>query len=1132
VFCCQVGVSIVVLGDSLYVFHYHNFTTTLALAYKIHIRIQESMNRVLSESLCKSLYYRHAKHNKIPPLHVTLRSTNGRLTTPFPAWVTHSERAGRTLVCKVDQAVKQRAGCGLVILNATPQQVIAFIKSNQEYSTFILEQMQQVKREFYVCIQMQSPNDRFIFSATGGTDFHGDESECTTALLHRDMATSDILWNKMKQMTAQLALPDSDKCALTLELVTAYTFFIEYRMSTLEINPLVITTSGDILPIDFAVTVNDGNFTHLEPSIRDSMCRDLQQPGKTLGMVDEWVVSCTPAQQIQIRESERVISTLNVSSGASFQFEVLNPNGCVWTIIAGGGASMLYTDAITSNGYGGELGNYGEYSGNPSVVDTAKYVENVIAVMLHTNTTKPLCLIIGGGVSNFTCVKSTFLGIQAGIAKHAYALKSRDIRVFVRRGGINATLALASFDKFLTSHKIEHEVHDHSVHITTSALDWIKRMQMHTDCHQPTTTIQAGVPPIVSEHVTMATDPFNYVQVTGRSRTVTRNTLTLLASGNHNTLVIGANPSFIQRIVDFDQILSVGRTKLCAIVDPCSTKHSLLVSAGDKHILIPIFKSVRAACQVFPEINVVINNSSGRSVYDTTVTAIEQPNVKIVTILAEGLDDFRARELRDIALRHHKFVLGPSSVGLVVGGVCRLGTAAGCLRNIYNFNLHNPTGTVSVITRSGGLLNEMCNIVSASGKGVRMGVAIGGDRFPCSTFLDIAMMLELDEQTEFICMLGELGGVLELQIAQAIKDGDITKPIICWVMGGSHDSFVRDVHFGHAGSFQSSTAERAHDKMRVLRSCGVHVPASFELFHRMLMDISKRDDCSTDSVWSDEEKMMGNEAILKLIDLNEHRKKTSFYSSVSCETGAELSYNNMPLARIMDDGAGYIGRVIGHLVFKEAFPPAVAEFIDVCVAVLADHGVAVSSAHNTAVCTRSGQNMSAAVASGILCIHTKHGGAIQDAADAFFTAFYEQNLTAEEFVVNMKTRGMNIPGIGHLFHNNTDKRDDRIAILSAYKEKLGVNGLVAYATEVERITTNKKANLILNVDGLAAVMLVEALVKAYGKQRVKEFVLTGAFRSIFIISRTIGLCATHVDQIRLDQGLFRYPLDDITYISA
>jgi hypothetical protein len=44
----------------------------------------------------------------------------------------------------------------------------------------------------------------------------------------------------------------------------------------------------------------------------------------------------------------------------------LNEHGRIWTMVAGGGASVIFADTIVEKGGVTELANYGEYSGAPN----------------------------------------------------------------------------------------------------------------------------------------------------------------------------------------------------------------------------------------------------------------------------------------------------------------------------------------------------------------------------------------------------------------------------------------------------------------------------------------------------------------------------------------------------------------------------------------------------------------------------------------------------------------------------------------------------------------------------------------------------------------------------------------------
>lgn len=63
-----------------------------------------------------------------------------------------------------------------------------------------------------------------------------------------------------------------------------------------------------------------------------------------------------------------------------------------------------------------------------------------------------------------------------------------------------------------------------------------------------------------------------------------------------------------------------------------------------------------------------------------------------------------------------------------------------------------------------------------------------------------------------------------------------------------------------------------------------------------------------------------------------------------------------------------IGGVISLLWFQRSLPPYVCQFLEMCLMVTADHGPAVSGAHNTIVCARAGKDLVSSLVSGLLTI--------------------------------------------------------------------------------------------------------------------------------------------------------------------
>ena len=99
--------------------------------------------------------------------------------------------------------------------------------------------------------------------------------------------------------------------------------------------------------------------------------------------------------------------------------------------------------------------------------------------------------------------------------------------------------------------------------------------------------------------------------------------------------------------------------------------------------------------------------------------------------------------------------------------------------------------------------------------------------------------------------------------------------------------------------------------------------------------------------------------------------------------------------------------------------------------------------------------------------------------------------------------------------------------------KTSAHPSLQFALDVEKVTTKKKANLILNVDGCIAVCFVDMLRScgAFSKEEADEMVRDGCLNGLFVLGRSIGFIGHYLDQKRLKQGLYRHPWDDINYLT-
>jgi len=121
-------------------------------------------------------------------------------------------------------------------------------------------------------------------------------------------------------------------------------------------------------------------------------------------------------------------------------------------------------------------------------------------------------------------------------------------------------------------------------------------------------------------------------------------------------------------------------------------------------------------------------------------------------------------------------------------------------------------------------------------------------------------------------------------------------------------------------------------------------------------------------------------------------------------------------------------------------------------------------------------------------------------------------------------------GIGHKIKSKTNP-DLRVSILLEFaRRNFPAHPLLDYALQVENLTTAKKDNLILNVDGATGVLFVDLLRNcgAFTREESDEYVKYGTLNGLFVLGRSIGFIGHYIDQKRLKQGLYRHPWDDIS----
>jgi len=602
----------------------------------------------------------------------------------------------------------------------------------------------------------------------------------------------------------------------------------------------------------------------------------------------------------------------------------------------------------------------------------------------------------------------------------------------------------------------------------------------------------------------------------------------LLFSKDTQSFIYNLQVNAVQRMLDFDYTAGRKTPSVAAIINPTGSDGFQKFFFGPKEILVPIYKLLKKAANNHPNVDVMINFASFRSAYASTEEAFSIPQLRTIVIIAEGVPERKMRLLTAKAEKLNKVIIGPATVGGIMAGAFKIGNTGGTIENIVESKLHRA-GSVGFVSKSGGLSNEAYNIISRNTDGLYEGIAIGGDKYPGSTLIYHLLRFEKNPDVKMLVCLGEVGGKDEYEIVDALKKKQITKPLVVWVTGTCSKAFKTEVQFGHAGAKAGSDLETADAKNAALKAAGAVVPNSFDDYGEKIAmvykDLVKKKIIVPKPEPSVPKVPMDYNTALKAGLV---RRPTNFISTISDDRGEELLYGKMTISDVFEKDIG-IGGVLSILWFKKLLPKYATKFIEMCIMVTADHGPAVSGAHNTIVATRAGKDLISSLVSGMLTIGPRFGGAVDGAAQMFSDAF-DSGKTPQQFVNEMKGKGLNIQGIGHRI-KSIHNPDMRVNIISDYAKKNFKNTpLLDYAREVEKITTSKRDNLILNVDGCIGICFADLLRNEMPKQEADDYIKMGALNGLFVLGRSIGLVGHYLDQKRLKQGLYRHPWDDIAYM--
>ncbi|MDP2717836.1 MAG: ATP citrate lyase citrate-binding domain-containing protein, partial [Candidatus Micrarchaeota archaeon] len=258
------------------------------------------------------------------------------------------------------------------------------------------------KGEYYVAFQCEPENDVILFSTEGGIEIEDHWDKVQRIEVPVLDAAPKLSLGEIKDQ--------AERKAVEAFISDVFKVFREKDFSFLELNPFAVV-DGECVILGSVARLDD-----------------------TALFKGEWKVDFPAPFGRDLSNEEAYVKSLDEKTGASLKLTILNPKGKIWMLVAGGGASVIYADTLVDLGFGKQMANYGEYSGNPNDEETYLYTKTVLDLMVKGGGK---VLLIGGGIANFTDVAKTFKGIIQALTEQAPALKKAGVKIFVRRGGPN-----------------------------------------------------------------------------------------------------------------------------------------------------------------------------------------------------------------------------------------------------------------------------------------------------------------------------------------------------------------------------------------------------------------------------------------------------------------------------------------------------------------------------------------------------------------------------------------------------------------------------------------------------------------------------------------------------------------------
>ena len=232
---------------------------------------------------------------------------------------------------------------------------------------------------------------------------------------------------------------------------------------------------------------------------------------------------------------------------------------------------------------------------------------------------------------------------------------------------------------------------------------------------------------------------------------------------------------------------------------------------GQTHLSLPVFNTVRdAVANTGADVSVIFVPPAFAA--DAILEAADG-GIKLIVAITEGIPVSDMVIVKEQLSHYDCRLIGPNCPGIISPGEAKVGIMPGFI---------HKKGSIGIISRSGTLTYEAVDQVTKLGLGQSTCIGIGGDPIIGTSVLEAVKLMMEDTETKAIIIIGEIGGNMETEAANWIKESG-TKPVIGFIAGQTAPKGRR---MGHAGAIIGGKSDTAAAKMEIMKSCGIHVVQS------------------------------------------------------------------------------------------------------------------------------------------------------------------------------------------------------------------------------------------------------------------------------------------------------------------